>query len=55
VADGELVPHQVEVVDAHLAALLPPQSRPVKHTDHQPIKAVASFDRVEDVAHFLGG
>jgi hypothetical protein len=54
VADGELVPPEVEVVDAHRTAFLPPQPRAVEQAGHQPVQAVAPLHRVEEAAHFLG-
>jgi len=54
VADGELVPHQVEVMDADLTTLLPPQSCPVEQPGHEPKQPVASLDSVQEAAHFFG-
>ena len=54
VAHGELVPHQVEVLDADLTALLPPQSCPVEQADLEPKQPIASLDSVQEAAHFFG-
>jgi hypothetical protein len=53
VADGELVPLEVEVVNAELAALLPPQPGAGEQAGHEPEKAAASLDGIEEATDLL--
>jgi hypothetical protein len=54
VTAGELAARQVEVVDAQLTALLPAQPGAVEQAGHEREQALASLDRVEEAADFLG-
>ncbi len=53
-ADGDLVPPQVEVVDAHLTAFLPSQPGAVQQAGHEGIRPLAGGHGVEQAADLLG-
>src|SRR5262249_52173756 len=54
VADGELMPGQVEVVDAELAALLAAQAGAVEQAGPGGGRSFAAGQRVEETVHLVG-
>jgi hypothetical protein len=54
VANGELMTHEVDVVDACLAALLASQPGAVEEAGHQPKQSVVAKHSVEELPCFFG-